>query len=330
MKSIFLIAFSLLSLIVEAQDYYKIRPTKFDTFVNSPNISWAHRINAKYFLKKDNFNLWDYLTDSWQNNTLPVFNRDSSWQYHEFDSLRDQELYNRIIELKKFYTPKILFDFRDSNKCIENDQIFYVEGNKLKSAIVSATIAFPYAFQDGGIFLYTPSFYSCINEHPNNTANLKDLYDLGMSSFKLTFREEGLFMLDYPNTSNDFKVIQLKRTYNHDLRDILWQFALDKKVKVFDPKNQKEINGDSLETYPFFPNVIQKTIDTKTNPIDSFYVKRPVSPGDITSINISQHFYFDKKRNILFSNIDEVYIFTRNYDNFTFENQELCIARIEF
>lgn len=101
-----IILFFFLSMICKAQDYYKLKPTKFDSFITSSKISWAQRINAKYFFKPTNFNLWDYLMQSWQNNVHPIFYRDSVWQYHKFDSVENNTLNNEIIDLKKIILRK--------------------------------------------------------------------------------------------------------------------------------------------------------------------------------------------------------------------------------
>lgn len=183
-----------------------------------------------------------------------------------------------------------------------------------------------------GILRYTPSFYSCLNNSSNDDYNFEDknLIDLGISSFKLAFREEGFFMLDFANNANYIKAVELKRTYNQNLPDILWRLALDKKVKVLDIKNNNQITADRLEQYNFISDYLQEKFDTASGTPDTIFVKRNLRPEMISSVNISQHFYFDKRKNILRSSIKEVYVFIRNYDHFTFDNREVCIAEIVF
>ena len=310
------------------QKYYKLQPTLFDSFIQSPRITWALRINANYILKEDSFNLWNYLYDEWNAGSLEIYARNSLKEYQLIDNAH---IASSVDTLKQIFNPVAVNVMTDSLKYIQADQIFYIKDNKLKSAIISASIALPYALQTGQIIRFGPAFYSCINGSVQNKVVSDSMIDLGIHSCKLGFKDEGFSMinLNISNRSDFSDQTEIKRMYNHSLPDILWDLVLRDKLDLYNIED-KPIAAEALEAYPFYEDYPEVKFDDKGNIIDTVWIKRTLTPGSITSIDVVQQFYFDKRKEALFSTVSLIYLYSRNVDNFKWGEEEVCIGKIEF
>lgn len=289
--------------------------TQFDRFVNRPGIEWAAYASDTFNFQSARFN--QLLVNRFAQNkikaSLPVESRtgeaneityvwkdavDDAFYGSRVDTMTDAS--GNTVTVKK-PVPQI-----DSAgfKLTEVTQILYIEKGVLKSYIPFVTPTLP-VYLSTGMYIGERFYFStCYNYKYNEKPRKK-----GKLVYLLQTKK--LIGLDFAKNGTE-----LKRLYGNDLVKSLWPFVLAGKIPAYAvDKNIQlkpaELDMGLVKTWP----VLTPVYDQKGAVVKYEVVPVMVDQGNISSILLTQDWYYDHKRNKLNAFIKEMIVNLKKADN---------------
>ena len=291
----------------------KPQPTQFDKFVNKPGIEWA--AYASDTVNFTNAGLNNLLLKRISKNEIkaskPVESRTAETDkitYCPLDSI-DQAFYGDRIDIMMDSTGTQYFMKREvpekdsSNfKRTEVTQILYIEKGKLKSYIPFITPTLPVYMSTGKYIGERFYFTSCYNYTYNNKPRNKS---------KLIFLTQTKKMISLATTQND----QLKEMYGQNLVEAIWPHVLKNKIDVFAIKDNWKLKREELDiSIAVNEPILVPIYDSAGNVISYVVTSKPVDMNRFTDVQLVQDWYYDHKRNKIYSNIKELILFLKKDD----------------
>ena len=291
----------------------KPQPTQFDKFVNKPGIEWA--AYASDTVNFTNAGLNNLLLKRISKNEIkaskPVESRTAETDkitYCPLDSI-DQAFYGDRIDIMMDSTGTQYFMKREvpekdsSNfKRTEVTQILYIEKGKLKSYIPFITPTLPVYMSTGKYIGERFYFTSCYNYTYNNKPRNKS---------KLIFLMQTKKMISLATTQND----QLKEMYGQNLVEAIWPHVLKNKIDVFAIKDNWKLKREELDiSIAVNEPILVPIYDSAGNVISYVVTSKPVDMNRFTDVQLVQDWYYDHKRNKIYSNIKELILFLKKDD----------------
>ncbi|MBK6381325.1 MAG: hypothetical protein IPF72_17285 [Chitinophagaceae bacterium] len=293
----------------------KPQPTQFDKFVNKPGIEWAAYASDTVNFTSAGLNnlLLKRISKSEIKASKPVESRTAETDkitYCPLDSI-DQAFYGDRIDILMDSTGTQYFMKRDvpekdsSNfKGTEVTQILYIEKGKLKSYIPFITPTLPVNISSGKYIGERFYFTSCFNYTYNSKPRNKS---------KLIFLTQTKKMISLTTTQND----QLKEMYGQNLLESIWPYVLKNEIDVFAVEDNRKLKQEELKSNLLFSDAkiipIYDSISIAT--VKKFLViYDPIDPSRFTNVQLVQDWYYDHKRNKIYSNIKEMILFIKRDD----------------
>ena len=291
----------------------KPQPTQFDKFVNKPGIEWAAYASDTVNFTSAGLNnlLLKRISKNEIKASKPVESRTAETDkitYCPLDSI-DQAFYGDRIDIMMDSTGTQYFMKREvpekdsSNfKRTEVTQILYIEKGKLKSYIPFITPTLPVYMSTGKYIGERFYFTSCYNYTYNNKPRNKS---------KLIFLMQTKKMISLATTQND----QLKEMYGQNLVEAIWPHVLKNKIDVFAIKDNWKLKREELDiSIAVNEPILVPIYDSAGNVISYVVTSKPVDMNRFTDVQLVQDWYYDHKRNKIYSNIKELILFLKKDD----------------
>lgn len=310
MKKKLTLIFLLTSHILFAQN----KTTQFDKFVSKPGIEWA--IYASDTINFTNADLNNLLLKRISKNeikaSLPVESRTAETDkitYSPLDSI-DQAFYGDRLDILMDSTGTQYFLKRDipekdsSNfKRTEVTQILYIEKGKLKSYIPFITPTLPVYMSTGGYIGERFYFTSCFNYTYNNKPRNKS---------KLIFltQTKKMIKLDIPESTH-----RLKEMHGNNLLQTLWPYVLENKIDAFYPDSSRKLKPEELNVnLAYNEPLLIPLYDDEGVVVGYRAITDPIDTKKFTDIQLLQDWYYDHKKNKVYSNIKEVVLYLSKFN----------------
>ena len=288
-------------------------PTQFDKFVNKPGIEWAAYASDTVNFTSAGLNnlLLKRISKNEIKASKPVESRTAETDkitYCPLDSI-DQAFYGDHIDIMMDSTGTQYFMKREvpekdsSNfKRTEVTQILYIEKGKLKSYIPFITPTLPVYMSTGKYIGERFYFTSCYNYTYNNKPRNKS---------KLIFLMQTKKMISLATTQND----QLKEMYGQNLVEAIWPHVLKNKIDVFAIKDNWKLKREELDiSIAVNEPILVPIYDSAGNVISYVVTSKPVDMNRFTDVQLVQDWYYDHKRNKIYSNIKELILLLKKDD----------------
>ena len=296
----------------------KTQPTPFDKFVTKPGIEWAaYASDTVNFTSADLNNLLlKRISKKEIKASKPVESRTDGTDkitYSPLDSI-DQAFYGDRIDILMDSTGTQYFLKRDvpekdsSNfKRTEVTQILYVEKGKLKSYIPFITPTLPVYMMSSGQYIGERFYFtSCFNYAYNSKPRNKS---------KLIFLTQTKKMIGLTTTQ---RADQLKEMYAQNLVEPLWPYVLKNEIDVFAIKDNRKLKPEESDiSLTMNEPIIIPIYDSVGTVISYVVTSKPVDMNRFTDVQLLQDWYYDQRRNKIFSNIKEIILFVKKDDKET-------------
>lgn len=292
-----------------------IFPNETNQFLNSGSINWALDTEETFSFTDskniENLNVFNFIITRALSGKLKAytlrlegFEGFENSTYSEYDKFPYRDLTK----------DQINYILTDSLKTINFHEIFYLNNYSLSCQIISAAPSTNYASASGISLGMQDIFYCCKNTN-NKIAitNNKDLIYLKRIERNLNF-----------DSIESSKLV--KQTYGLNLVQSIWSGASQGYIKLLDTKTNKLIAAKNVLNYSYLDSVQVPLYDNTGSVVG--HTKKPgqaVFPYKlINSIQFTQHFYYDTKRNIFLTTINDCFLFVKNWDE---ANSELTAEK---
>lgn len=292
----------------------KTQPTPFDKFVNSPGIEWAaYASDTVNFTSADLNNLLlKRISKNEIKASKPVESRTDEANkitYSPLDSI-DQAFYGDRIDIVMDSTGTQYFMKRDvpekdsSNfKRTEVTQILYIEKGKLKSYIPFITPTLPVYMSTGKYIGERFYFTSCYNYTYNNKPRNKS---------NLIFLTQTKKMISLTTTQ---RADQLKEMYGQNLVATIWPHVLKNEMDVFAIKDNRKLKPEELDiSLTINEPILIPIYDSAGNVISYVVASKPIDMNRFTDVQLVQDWYYDQRKNKIYSNIKEMILYLKKDD----------------
>jgi hypothetical protein len=289
--------------------------TKFDEFVKCSKIEWAAYASDTFRFDKAGFNnlLLTKLENKKIKATLPIESRteninkakfvsyDSIFQNHFTDNYEEFPVIDSNGEITGHQRLVPQVD-TSAFKLTEVTQILFIQKGVLKSYIPWVTPTLPVVTSSGKYI--GESFY--FNTAYNRKYNRKPRRINKLLYLSQTNKNINLHQYSADNI--------LKEMYGKNLIETLWPQVLNGKIDVFSIGNNERLTPEKLmqanagTLVPFYDSTANATIYKYE------FIGEPVSPEKFTDVELVQNWYYDARKNMVFSKILEMYLFTNKPD----------------
>ena len=284
-------------------------PTRFDKFINRPEISWAAYANDTFDFDNANLNniLLERLIKKKIKATLPAESRTvtaNSIKYVRYDSIfnsyfRDKNPVIPVIDSEGEvveYVKAVPTIDTSTFRLTEITQILYVVNGILKAYIPWVTPTLPVYISSGKYI--GESFYF------NTAYNYK-------YNYKHRKRHDTIFLKQTSSAlvTNSNETL-LKELYGKNLVEVIWPFVLNNTITAYSMPDNKKVDPGNLDMFlkNDFPMILP--LYDSINRVfryDTFI--RPLKPKDFTDIILVQDWYYNKTKNIVFNKVRELHLF---------------------
>jgi len=283
-------------------------PTQFDRFVDHSKIEWAAYASDSFNFSAAGLNmlLLNRLTKNEIKASLPIESRTATAddiKYTKLDSI-DHIFYGdnedeTMDAAGNVITNKRAIPQKDNNnfKLTQLTQILFIEKGILKSYIPFVAPTLPVVTSTGQYLGERLYFASCFNYKYNSKPSRKS---------KLIFLRQTKKILQLNPEATPGK---LKEMYGHNLVETLWPYVLQNKIKAFSMDNRQlkpeDLNVNLGNQQPAAVPVY----DSAGNVVKYMFNAEPVGPEQFTRIEIVQDWYYDPRKNKVFSFITEMILY---------------------
>jgi hypothetical protein len=292
---------------------YDVYPNSYNSFINGPAISWAGQAegNADVAFGDHKFdkytNIYDYIiaaqksgkvksyiTRVWDPAVLSGTGNDKP------KAKNNNEFY---IEVNKHYGRKGPSYSIDSLKNIHFDQVYFIQGHKLRSYIIAAAPEYQVFTSEGMYVGNTLISFTAINKNSAAAADKND---------KIVLLKTTAQVLRFDSLPN---ITPIKETYGMNLVYTLWYDLSKGYNKAIDLKTNKRIPAKNIMEYSGTDSIeeVMQGGDDTTN----IYYKVAGTPirRNLSEISVSQNWYYDVTKNIFYTSITDATIYAKEYDD---------------
>lgn len=276
---------------------FKPQPTQFDKFVYKPKIEWAAYASDTFSFAGFNNLLLGRFHKKQIKASLPVESRtagSNKIKYVTIDSI-DKVFFDEDTDHKKIDTAEF--------KITEVTQILYIEEGKLKSYIPWITPTVP-TYISTGTYIGERFYFNTAYNYKYNYKPRKRTKPVFLGQTKKMVK------LDEPAN-------KLKEMYGRNLLEIIWShipgtgttlYTADGIYKL-DPGIINITDGHKqLQPVPVYDSASKSTIN-------KFIVAEGETvTGQYTHVQLLQDWFYDQKKNIVFSYISEMYVYLKEAD----------------
>jgi hypothetical protein len=331
MRNTILIIACIFSLRTAAQYEQQNKPTQFDKFINLPGIEWAAYNYDTIRFDKINFNKLLVLrfTKNEIKTTLPILRTDHI-DYLDKKSIDKERLYQQGDPLPLIdsagniiaNTIKENPQFVDTTPLTITDitQILYIENKTLKSYVPWVSPAILPITTSSGIYLGTAEYFSsCFNF----TYNYQSAKQNKISFLSGTKRKI------YPDTADVEN--KVKELYGRNIIETLWPYILQGNIKAYSFDKNKELKPKHITDNLI--NIAKPAVpvyDPNGNTSAYFVPSESLSPKIFTAIELSQDWYYDHTKNIVFNRIREALLYAKKWTSDVQDKEASPILKIVF
>ncbi len=289
---------------------FKPLPTQFDKFVNKPKIEWAAYASDTFNFAGFNNLLLNRLHKKQIKASLPVDSRtplankieyalidsiDKVFFYEEDDYAMDS--LGNVIRVTK---PRKKIDSAEF-KITEVMQILYIEDGKLKSYVPWVTPTVPTYISTGtyvGERFYFNTAYNYKYDYKPRKRHTPDF--LGQTKKMLKF---------------DAPADKLKEMYGRNLLETLWPQLLQNGTEFYAVDSNKKINPQEIDiTTGYKQPLLVPHYDSAGTIYKYSVIYQTITPAQFTAVQLVQDWYYDHKKNIVFSYIRDMYVYLKEDD----------------
>lgn len=290
----------------------KPQPTRFDKFVHKPTIEWAAYASDTFSFAGFNNLLLERLQKKQIKASLPLESRTGGVnhiKYSELDTINNAFYGDNVdymmdsmgneVSVKKPIPKKDTSNF----KITEVTQILYIENGTLKSYIPFITPTLPVFISTGNYIGEQYYFTTGFNYKFNKKARKKN---------KLLFLSQTKKMITLnPERSTD----KLKEMYGRNLLETVWAHIPEVGTALFSVDGYK-LNYEEINiSGPYIkPQPVPIYDSTSKSTIIKYIAVGSAFSGQYTHVQLLQDWYYDQKKNIVFSNIREMYVYLKEAD----------------
>jgi hypothetical protein len=188
-------------------------------------------------------------------------------------------------------------------KLTEVTQILYIEKGILKSYIPFVTPALPVYMSTGRYIGERLYFNTCYNYRYSGKARKKS---------KLIFLSQTKKIIKFDGTQINN---ELKTMYGNDLIKSLWPYVMQNKIPAYAVDKEERLKPEDLnmglvKTWP----IILPVYNPNGAVVKYEVVPVEVDPGKYSSVMLIQDWYYDNKRNKLYTSIKEMILYIKKDD----------------
>jgi Gliding motility associated protein GldN len=294
----------------------KPEPTQFDKFVNKPKIVWAAYASDTINFANAGLNimLLNRLGKKEIKASLPIESRTSGSnqiRYITLDQI-DNTFYGDNEDLVMDSSGNVVIQKRaipkkDSSnfKLTEVTQILYTEKGILKSYVPFVTPTLPVFMSTGTYVGERFYFTTCFNKRYNYKSRKKN---------KVIFLSQTKKMIKLkPAEPSD----NLKEMYGQNLLETLWPNVLKNEIAAFSIDNNRKLKPEELDISLTYEMPVLAPIydSTSVSTVVAYkVVADAINPKRFTDVELVQDWYYDHKKNKVFSNIKEMVLYLSKFD----------------
>ncbi len=286
--------------------------TRFDKFINKPEIEWAAYINDTIRFESLSLNriLLTRLAKEEIKASMPVGSGSAEADQIKYSKKKD-------IDLIKFPVNEIaIFDSKGNIVRTEHSvqkidtasftltdatQILFIENGQLKTYTPWVATMLP-VITSTGVYLGDGEYFStCFNFNYNYQADKKNKI-LFLSQSKRKIR------LD----SFDIRS-KLKELYGRNVIQTLWPYILKNKFEIFDCTKNRNIKAKELDADLINGKIQVPLYDSIGNMVGTKFLQQALSPDGFTSLELIQDWYYDQTKNIVFNTVRELYLYAKKW-----------------
>ncbi len=288
----------------------KPQPTQFDKFVNNPKIEWAAYASDTFNFTGFNSLLLNRLYKKQIKASFPVESRtppankieyalidsiDKVFFYEEDDYAMDSS--GNVIRLNK---PRKKIDTARF-KITEITQVLYIEDGKLKSYIPWVTPTVPTYISTGSYIGERFYFNTAFNYQYN---------------YKPRKRNKTIFLGQTKKMVKlDAAADKLKEMYGRNLLETLWPQLLQNGTEFYAVDSNKKINPQEIDiTTGYKQPLLVPHYDSAGTIYKYSVIYQTIAPAKFTAVQLVQDWYYDHKKNMVFSCIREMYVYLKEAD----------------
>ncbi len=290
------------------------RPTQFDKFVNKPNIQWAAYASDTFNFTKADLNnlLLNRIEKNEIKASLPVESRTSGAdqiKYSKLDSINNAFYGDNVdymmdsmgneVSIKKPIPKKDTSNF----KITEVTQILYIENGTLKSYIPFVTPMLPVYMSTGNYIGESFYFTTGFNYKYNYKHRKKNkLISLGQT--------KKMLRLNPPQPTD-----KLKEMYGCNLFETLRPYILENKIEVYTVDGKHKLNPQEIDIAAGNTQPMPIPVYDSTAKVSKYIVGEGSTVyGQFTDVQLVQDWYYDRKKNMVFSSIRELFVYSKEGD----------------
>ena len=289
----------------------KPQQTQFDKFIHKPKIEWAAYASDTFNFDIAGLNnlLLNRLTKNEIRASLPIESRSKEANQIKFVPKDSVNLvFNTGIDTSKFILTEVV-------------QILYVENGKLKSYIPWVTPTLPVFLSTGKYIGETFYLNTCYNFTYDDKPRKKT---------KLIFLGHTTKMLKLdPARPTD----KLKEMYGNNLLKTFWPRVLEKnEIEAYAFDNNRKLKPEELTIALAYemPLVAPIYDSTSHGTVIKFdFVSEPIDSKRFTDVQLKQDWYYDPKKNKVFSYITEMVLYLSKFSK-TEEKEPVPVLKLVF
>ncbi|MEO6668537.1 MAG: hypothetical protein ABIN36_03605 [Ferruginibacter sp.] len=199
-------------------------------------------------------------------------------------------------------------------------QVLYIENKKLK-----VYIPFVYTrrciITSGGVNLgATDHFVTAFNFDRKYTKSPGD---------KIIFIQQTNKRIKVDSIGNGYGTYNLKQLYSRNIAATLWSLAYSGKLTALSLETNKQISLKELDKYLNISEMMETPFADSSYSKESFY-KQAIQPSIFREIQITQDWYYNQTKNIVFCNIPEMILYANRLKNKEYEKELSPILKIVF
>ena len=275
-------------------------PTQFDKFILKNKIAWAAYISDTVRFTENNLNL--ILRTRFEKNgirvSLPVIPRTDA---------SNKISYATKATVLAALPPDVYFDELAAN-LVDVVEILFIKKNKLRSYVAWVNPKYSVITPGGTRLGYADYFSSCFNyKHDGSPSSPRKNLFLGQTKRRILIDS-------FPAGQ------QLKSLFGKNLVESLWPSVTNGKVAVFTIEKNQQLSQPEIDTSFVFEKVAIPTpvYDSTGNlSAKNFLYAQKISPDVFKEVVIVQNWYYDQKKNMLYSLVPEIILYAKSdkYDD---------------
>lgn len=303
--------FCLFSTALYAQQYPLPVKTSFNKFVEKPTVKWAiYQIDT---LQTDQPDLREILINKMRSGKIKTYTPVAS------GDLQENNLQRVILNKNEGNSNKTFPDIGPKGT-LNVEQILYVENGKLFSYI-SRVSPLKNIFTSSGEYLGKGEYFTTSIHYKHSNKNFKKKESLFLK------QSSTLILLDSIDKKN-----KLKETYGQNLLETLWPYMVANKIPVYNAFTNELTSLTQINTLNQLnlPTIKIPIYDSVGNFDRMKIVFEQIQPKKFNKILITQQWYYNERKNIVYCIIPEAFLFLKKEEDIIKSNDNKPSLKITF